>query len=480
MNTSNSKKSGFTLPLAMLVAVVIAILALSMANTVRNSSKGQVVFDGMTDAYRVAEATTVAVMGQLAVNGNAFNSPNQNFGPQTASVKDSNGRTVATNLVQGQVLRRDFDNLTGGYYIMTSVTHTVGSHKYSCRLHTYARVSNVGDYFAAINDKLEIASPPVDLTDAKIYGRYVTFNLGGTGATVLKSAEYRVSVTPAANDNSAYINGTPPIQIADNNHRPKQLTYDLLFPQLLDSDLQRYQKKAHMETSKRHNVCDFRNWVDIYPPGYNGTVDSLHPDPYNLPPYLSVTPSTTTMGHNSGIASNADHVFYCPAQWGDMYIGRLNSTTVHGQVLFVAENDIHITGNLVVQDLTTNPNGVVGTTSLSNPGASTAHQAILLTRGNVYIDNTMVTLPATQRIQALIFTPQGTIAPATYASDAIHNQLSLEFTGSMILASQPKFSEVFKASRVYRYMESLGTNPAVDLPALSQIYYSLEEVTGDN
>ena len=192
----------------------------------------------------------------------------------------------------------------------------------------------------------------------------------------------------------------------------------------------------------------------IYPPGYSGGQygDDLYADHSN---------------------ENRHHVYFFD---GDMWI----EGAIRGQVVFVASGDIFITGNITRHDAldTDLTNDLPGAGPL-NVSSSTANQAVLIARGNIYIDNTFYSgTPDTQIIRALLMAPHGVLKPVAYSPTNIHNSLSLDFMGSMIFESihnDPPVAEVFQDSRQYAYMDSLKTNPPPYLPSLKRILYLIKE-----
>jgi hypothetical protein len=226
----------------------------------------------------------------------------------------------------------------------------------------------------------------------------------------------------------------------------------------VDDDMARFKKWAGP-----HTVTGTFSG-DIYPPGFDGADSFSSPtDKYKVP----LTPGHTTL--------NAHHIYYYD---GDMKI----EGTVHGQVLFVATGNIYISSSLVVS------------TDLGDmPGAgfassSTAHQAVLITRGNVYIQSNLQIPPTgtiTEYIQALILAPNGKFIPQNYTDLFSHPRLALDFEGALILSTMknspdPALTSVFQAGRTYRYMDSLRTNPPPYLPYVVDIYYSLEDSRGSD
>ena len=78
-----------------------------------------------------------------------------------------------------------------GYYIVSSATQSVSGKKYACRLHTYAQISNVSDYFAAVNGPLMITHG-VDAANGQVYGLSINFKTDGPigTQTIVRKAEF--------------------------------------------------------------------------------------------------------------------------------------------------------------------------------------------------------------------------------------------------------------------------------------------------
>jgi hypothetical protein len=456
----NKKEQGFTIALAMIVAIVLGVLVLAMANTMQTNARQQVYFNSMNHTYRAAESGLNKTIGQLSVNPSIY----------LTDPQFSNLQKGPEGEYQVSVDRRDLPNAKNIYYITTTATQEIGGKKYSAKLHSYVQISNVSDYFAAINGEC-IISHPTNIGQGKVYGLKLTFDYDRNPATktFVQRAEFVKSDDPVADPHlrpALPWDGTmrDDIQISDPaDNLPVQLDYPLLFPQLLNSDILHYATVAHADMSDQtvgHQKCQFSG--DIFPPGY-WTADgaAMSGDLY---------PKHT--------ASNGDHVYFCNGN-----ITQLEGV-VHGQVLFVAMGDIHITGNLQSASLDDSV-ALPGAGSASvNIGSSTAHQAVLMTCGenkNIYIDPSFLAsapaTPQTQIVQGLFMAPHGTITPQPYDPNW-ETKLNLAFTGSLILRSTPPFSNVFQGTRSYAYMTSLKTNPPPDLPALAEIYYSIEETIG--
>lgn len=452
------REGGSVLIMVFVAGVVLATLILLMTDHMRRYSHQMVFFNARSEAYRLAETATHEAMGKLTIDPVAYLEP-------SFSDPVSNGDSV----YQVQVCRRSYDDVSDGYFIVANATKTVDGMAFHVELNSYAKISNIGEYFAAVRDELQI-SHPLDISLGKIYGGQLTFAVDGDGSTVtkVKRAEYLNGCVP---DPSAWTaSNFADISISEpSTHQPVKLAYPLLFPQVGPSDLQFYRSMAHIDLSNPtagHHECTFSG--DIYPPGYSSNYNPAA-DHY--------------AGHTS---DNHDHVYYCT---GTMTLQGI----VHGQVGFVAAQDIRVTGDLVSADLTTSAdyNGSslpgAGSNPAVNAASSTAHQAILITPNNVVIDTTAIVAqydvlnqpPKTLSIQALVMAPNGTIGHIAGVIDpAVANKLSLSFTGSLILASNPDVRDLFNAGanpRSYNYMATLGTYPAPFIPYITDIRYSFEK-----
>jgi len=442
-----------SLPLTAIFALILGIVSLFMANFLRISSRNMNYINRVDRVLRLAESGLNDALGRLAIEGSTTNINGIQYpGGDEGGVYENFAQIIS-------------NPITGGYYIVTSATTTHNGKSFSCKLHTYARISNVGDFFAALSNTLLIA-PGVNASGGKVYAPNITFITEPGKQTQVLGAEYVDSCvardkdtgveTPAPWDGTivpGLINILTPV-----SGQPIKQNTQLQFPQLFDSDILEYKNKAGPHTTKK----DFTG--DIFPPGYKS------------PGCIPIGGDTYT-GHT---CDNNHHIYYHEE---DMRI----EGTIHGQILFVSGKDIYISSSLVSLNLDTPPPASPSFPGNGHESSSTAHAAILITRGNVYIDNTFHPGPlppptiSTQVIQALIFAPNGALVTKNYGDDLIHDQLSLDFTGSMILqnlSTPPEnLGTVFKYNRSYGYMESLRTHPPPYLPIVSEIYYSLEEIT---
>lgn len=463
------------MPFAMVTAVAIGIMALTVARMYAQLTRQNVYFSAMNKTYQLAEAGLDGATSILA------------YDPNVDSFNANHSNPVVVASLNGEYRNRVFmrnDPVENIYYIITSATRTVQGRSYSTRLHSYARVSNVAEYFAAIKDDLVI-SHPVNIGQGKIYASTLTFlyDWNMANQTRLGYASYVFSVDPS-NWSQQHPGGfnyyikdeiviSSPTIAEDPIHpnEPVQLTTPLLFPDLLEEDFSNYRDKAGQHTQISNIV-----WSDIFPPGY--VTSDGNPDPLDgYPLHRNVT--------------NREHVYYST---GSMRVGGI----IHGQVLFVSERDIYIASN-VISSLSPNYPGQGSPSQYES--SSTAHQAVFIARGNIIIEafpfiSTNTVTIQTVTIQGLFLAPHGRIIPQGYVDGETvlvangntmsrHEALSLNFSGSMILSnlrSTPSFYDVFgknrPGARVYTYMNSLRTNPPPYLPALTELHYSLEEVTG--
>jgi hypothetical protein len=205
----------------------------------------------------------------------------------------------------------------------------------------------------------------------------------------------------------------------------------------------------------------------IFPPGYRTPGGT--PDPNDQYDNVVLAPLP---GRENGSNSNVRHVFYSE---GGMRVGKTNGgTTVHGQVLFAAKGDIEIYGDIrSATDPTMPGDGYVS--------SSTAHQAVFLAGGNIVIKTNGVNLGAnsTRHIEAFLYCPEDSLVVEDTPNAETLNR-HFEFEGSFILGTfaPPRFNlpTQFTGSRTYSYMTTLKTHPPPYMPALSEIYYMLEEI----
>jgi hypothetical protein len=310
-------------------------------------------------------------------------------------------------------------------------------------------------------------------------------------ATHVLQAEYYSSLTPdvtiggpPSNEWTAGIKQVVDIaQPATNS--PIKLGAPLLFPQITAPDQLRYNNIATQNTPDHDWKSGFNDNVatpepDIYPPGYEtaGLCAAIDPaDKYWV------------NGHHT--CDNRDHVYYFN---GDMTIGRPGSTTtIHGQILFVAAGTIYLNGNVRMADSINPAEPLPGVGFASS---STAHQAVFIPgpNKNVVINNTFYDTAACglQKlyVEGLVLAPTGTLEMRSYAPQnvcgvsnyLINEKIELNFKGSMILGMSPSIANVISDGdkRKYQYLTSLKDNPPPYLPALSVILNEFQEVTLSN
>ncbi len=457
MNLRNSR--GSSIISVIIISAVMGLLLLTLSKQVAFRSKSSVYLQGRDNAVQLAETGMNDALARLSLDPRNIG----NFNGTTVTLPDGEYQFFVEQ-------RNDIVPL--GYYIRTEATAKVGGKSYKSRLHTHVEVSNVAEYFAAIKDEL-VVSAGVNVSLGRIYSPILTFNTDPSLVTTVKSAQFVKAVTPSLDWSDAtkarVVISEPSFPVDVDTmakaNQPVKLNSRLVFPQILDSDLVRYRKLAQITELDPvgHTKCDFTGdvaadgKVHIFPPGYTTNLD----------------PNYDRYARHSNL--NEDHVYYC----NDTVNGMKVQGIVHGQVLFVSEGDIHITGNITSAAAGDLPGA-------GSASSSTAHQAILITPKSVVIDNTYYeagwTTQETQSIQALIIAPEGELYPRPYLNTAIHSRLSLNFLGSLILghlSSNPptNLRSVFdgSAGRVYAYMESLKNNPPPYIPTIRQIHYSFEE-----
>lgn len=459
-------ENGFTLAFAAFIAAAMAILLLGISRMVTVNNRQAVYLDNMREVFRLAETGMNTMVGKLIVNPSLSLSSTQWY---TEAPTGYGGGEY-----QNYVTRRNIP-IPNGYYIVTTATKSVGglsSKKYAVRLHAYVAISNAAEYLLAVSDKASIGDG-TDAATGKVYAPVVNFQVvNGLPRTKLADVQYvnqiQVNNTVAAtvNTTEVRINCDGPYS-ANPCIQPTQLAYRITFPQVLDSDALYYQEIAHATgtaTNWVHEKCVWVSSDNIYPPGYVGSAIAGYPDNYAK--------------HTS---TNADHVYYCH---NNMYV----AGTVFGQVIFVTTNTIFISSDLVKS------------TSLSFPGegstsayasSSTAHQAVLITRHDVIISTGfwgpyVAGQFKTQRIEAMVLAPHGTLGvveyqdpnPVTNLNNEIHENLQLKYKGSLVVGSNPEPGNVFQGGtppREYQYDTDFRDHPPPYLPALADIHYVFEE-----
>lgn len=458
----NMKKqnSGSIIVLGAALALAVAFLVIGLSKLMNFNTHQTVYLDHMNSSYRLAETGMNAAVGRIV------SSP-RNYA-------DLNGTTITTDDgTYNNVVTQTDSIIPSGYYIVTSANFTAGGRSYASRLHTHLRVSNVADYFAAVSDEM-VLSDGIDVSQGRVYAPKITFMTDQPALiTKVKSVEYVTSCTPPVESWDAGLKAqlvvSEPVleanavsvdeltvQDTSKANLPAQLPSPIVFPQISPSDMSRYQTLAGPHTAE----SNFSG--DIFPPGYTdagGGCTKLIGDTY--------------ANHT---CDNTHHIYYSA---GDINIG---NAVIHGQIIFVSgTGNINITGSIVSADVSAD---LPGTGAASS---STAHQAVLITRQDVIIKNTLDTsgnAQLTENIQAMILAPHGQLKAEEYNPTTLHSRLSLNFKGALILGHLPSappgnLASVFKGTngRVYGYMNTLKTNPPPYLPAIIDIYYSSEENT---
>jgi hypothetical protein len=469
MKKNFSQVRGWTLPFIAMLSAGIAFLVLVIAQNLKVNTHQMLYFNNMNRVYKLSESALSLTLGRLSINPDPL-AVQGNF-----TVSSQEAYSITAQVVNNPV--------AGAFYIVTNATRTEGGKTYSCRLHTYASVANVGSYFAAIGDIFRL-SPGMDARNGKIYAPFIEFWTSPGRLTRVQAVEYvqrasintntggLISDTPATWVGNGYQGNNPLVNVVSiggsSVDMPTQLPFPKKLPQVLDSDLQRYidddpEGPAHLHQS----VSDFTTYNDIYPPGYLGGQDALDPYP----------------GHTN---DNTHHIYYSAS---NMIIGKYGSTTtIHGQVLFVSAGDIEIRGSIFSAPDTNYPGAG---SSDAHTSSSVAHQAVFMSKNNVIINTNQWHADmggiagATMTVQGMFFCPNGQLRVPNYNNrtdqQMIDTRLCFDFLGAEILgtiATQPhNLPSQFRGTRTYTYMDTLGTHPPPYLPALAEIYYSLEEIT---
>ncbi len=442
MRHPKTNNAGSMLVYAVVIALTAAVLFAAIGRIARYNASQFVHTEATNRLMQIAEKGLNEAISELGRNSD--------IALFDTSIKVSPDDPLAT--YQNTVQRRDIPEL-GIYYIKTTVSRTTNGSTEKAALHSYVRVVNVSDYFAAVSDVLTI-SHGADISGGKIYAPKLVFqwNDGNSTPTRVGSAAfYDTCDPPLAGDKSWPGNVKQDVQILNTpKNAPVQLTAPLFFPQLSDQDMARYRILAGPHTVQN----TFSG--EIYPPGYSDFTTNEAGDTYN-----------DSGGNSLHTTENTQHVYFFD---GDIYLqGR-----VHGQVLFVATGDIHITGDLRCAD---NAEALPGGGAADS---SKAHQPVVLTKKNIFIDKITVDPNApgtvTETIQGLFIAPNSSLIPVSYGNETIHGKLVLDFTGSLIMStlkSTPTLPSIFKAGRTYAYLDSLATNTPPYLPAFAEILYSL-------
>jgi hypothetical protein len=373
---SKNKIKGFVLPFIAAIGFGIAILVLYIAQAVKIETHQMVYFNNMNKAYRLAESGLNVALGQLSAS------------PRTGYL--TGGPVFPEGQYQNYAEPINAPVL-GGYYILTTATITASGKTYACAVHTYAKIANIGEYFAALKNEF-ILSPGMNATGGKIYSPnlvFITTAAAGVPATLATQADYVYSAIASDNGTefddptlwgSTFLPNPPfgnypigariiPDEICIGigcADLPNRLQAPIQFPQLFTEDFEQYE--AYAGAHANFSGGDFRNapngGLHIFPPGYEGPV--LAGDAYG--------------GHDSSAGSNSQHVWYSDT---DIKIGNPDplspGTTIHGQVLFVTPGNIEIYGD-IYSAADTDPLPGAGLVS-----SSTAHQAVFIAGGDIKI-----------------------------------------------------------------------------------------------
>ncbi len=456
----NSKKnSGSVVVLAFVIAITFGFVVMAFYKVIDTRVRQSVYYATKKGAYELAIMGLNRGMGQLVQASNlaSFNSlyNMDQPGEMWISIPELNGDYIN----QAAVVPAD---QTGGkpvnYYIKTKARVSRGANQFSTTLHSYVQLSNIGEYFAAVKGSLSI-SPGVNAAGGRIYADSLTFIVPGGGEpnTLVRGAEFFNTVTPnivagnwPVDLAKLMVNPTLPhggFTVNDEippHWMPRKVPAPLIFPQVQNTDVAQYCADA-----PALNQCV---------PGPPGPPDE------NV---LTITGLVSSL-------PNASTIICCNFNDGTPTKGiiQLRNVTVQGQVLFVSNGEIQIIGNLLKSG------------GLAAP--QVANQAILMAQGDVVINNLspVPDQPITQSIAAMVIAPNGAIKPLVYEPGDPHVFLNLNFTGSWVVAQvgdlPNTFANVYQgAVRQYNYDETLRTTPPPQLPAVSKIWFSFEEI-GDS
>lgn len=492
MNPKRNNNRGITIFYAVFTALATVVLGLAITQMLGFTSRQANYLSNMDRTFRLAETGMNNAIGALTrVGFSAAMAQNQ----KQSFPADGGWEEWYRNTI------KEITKPFRCYYIKTEARRERGAQCYSSVLHSYVETSNVGEYAAAVNDDCWLLQGTQFGDESKIYGLSLRFDNNtsvgraqyiGSVNPPLNSKKYAANDLPAPDPSSSGFYSYKAQHILIGKHPdyelPQQLPAPLLLPQVTQADLDFYKLLAGPHTT----VSDFTNYSAVYPPGYFGFTTNNAGDLY--------------AAHTT---QNRHHVYYSA---NTIKIGHQNDianpeaamTKIYGQVLFVSEKNIELHGSVVSAD-----SAVFGSPSVSLPGtgrpdASTAHQGVFITPGDIVITDTFVDMTPNsygfdfdgdgtvdpdshyQVIEGFYIAPNGTIQPTSYETRAptqyhlIHSQLLyFYFKGSWILnttLATPDMKTVFGGYRSYQYMPSLKDKPPPYIPSLATILYTLEEV----
>ncbi|OVE78065.1 hypothetical protein BVX98_01465, partial [bacterium F11] len=399
---------GYMLPLSAIVILIMALLTVTMTRTIKTSAHVSNHFDNLTKTLELAQIGLNKAIAGLSYDPDPLRMSHPYI--KMPEYKGAYETIVGTRTVPSDPI----------YYIKTHATTTVKGKTYGINLHTYARISNVNKYFLAVSTGSVSISEGANIAEGMIYAPKLHFVMDGipTNPSQILAAQFAEECIPPlpwdANQKNEVI-------ITDSPFNQPEESSPLIFPQVLFPDLARLKVLAGPHTT----TGTFSG--HIYPPGFAE--------------FNSASPPAGDNYRNHD-TNNFHHIYYFD---NEMTIG---SSTIHGQVLFVSPEDIHIAGPIRVA---THSAVLPG---LGQVSSSTAHQAIFITKKSVIIDAAL-NFGATQFIQGLILAPNGTLYPTDYGDQTMHESLHLDFHGALIvntLNTTPSLPHVFRRSRTYSYM----------------------------
>lgn len=488
---------GALLPLIGAMGVALGILVIFISQSIKFNSKQMVYFDYRNQAFTLAESGMGIALGKLSVD------------PSTGTFPPA---ALSTGEYQNVVARSNIP-VFNSYYIQTTATVTAHGVDYVSRLHTYASVANLGEYFAAMKNTF-VLSPNMDAGEGGIYAPNVVFLTSTPASGLVSRAKFVQYVYGAiakdefSNDYenplvwdaepvgspATFLRGTTTssfrVCLGDNQQgtgalecmdatgsnvvRPERRQFPLQFPVLrtgVGGDFDRYLELADDPGSNFDHAfngfLDLSSWTDIFPPGYDGS--TMAGDQYLSGSFGGMS------GHNSISGANVQKVYY--ASDGIKVGNPISGTQVRGQILLVTPGSIYISGNIFSNE-----------TAGSWPGdccasSSTASQLVLIAGQNIVIQTTAAVVAlgpgATRTVEAFFFAPNGQLY-VDNSDSPVPAGRNFTFKGSWVLGQTAlapnNFPTQFNGNRVSEYMTTLKTKTPPYLPSLSEIHRLIEEI----
>ena len=249
MRSSRFRKTeGSIFALSTIVALVFITLLMSSVRSSRTITKQGLNIDNELATNRLAESALNTTLGKLIVDS-SLNQVQQNNPIQNP---DGSQWWYSSTVTQS-----NFPSPC--HYIVTSASRQIGGQITNTKVHAYVELSNISEYFVAVNDLVAI-SHGADIGQGKIYGVNLDFrtnNPDPAAQTLVQKAEYFGGLIPAKNLDGTWDPKTDgKVVISEpssgaNAGLPVQLTEPLTFPQITDADLDYYKELAK---KKRWNL----------------------------------------------------------------------------------------------------------------------------------------------------------------------------------------------------------------------------------